>query len=545
MFNFFKKTNLKIFRRNIHTLMYTNNIEKVIGTSCINFIKKIYDNNIDDYNKTMKIRNEVNLNKKYGFRNDTKKIRESLWKIDEIPNNLKRRHVEITGPGNNKRMIINAFNSNANGYILDLEDSMTPSWNNIINAHHNINLAITNKLNIKKATDKEIKTYEITKLNPPTFFVRTRGLHMIEENLKFDNIPVPATIFDISTFLFRNAEYLLKQNKGPYLYIPKLESYEDAILINNIIYDCEKELSLPKGSVKVTCLIETYPAIFQTEEIIFALRDNIVALNCGRWNYLFSMIKSLGNQKVMNYRDELTMDKPFLESYVNQIVNTCHKRGILAIGGMSTFIPTNNKKKNEKILDIIIKDKEMEINRGCDGAWVAHPRLIDPIKKLFESKIDDNQINFLPENKLDLDNFTNFESSIVVTEKQLRKNINISLQYISAWLSGNGVVELNNLMEDLATSEISVFQIKQWLNSKHLIEKEPYNTSHNDEFYDLEKDKLNELIDDEFDKFLKNNQVMYTNKHFHKAKDVLKEYVFDNHKFLPDVGTKYLNLNFM
>ena len=187
--------------------------------------------------------------------------------------------------------------------------------------------------------------------------------------------------------------------------------------------DCEKELSLPKGSVKVTCLIETYPAIFQTEEIIFALRDNIVALNCGRWNYLFSMIKSLGNQKVMNYRDELTMDKPFLESYVNQIVNTCHKRGILAIGGMSTFIPTNNKKKNEKILDIIIKDKEMEINRGCDGAWVAHPRLIDPIKKLFESKIDDNQINFLPENKLDLDNFTNFESSIVVTEKQLRKNL--------------------------------------------------------------------------------------------------------------------------
>ena len=535
MFNFFRKTNLKKINRNIHTLKYTNNVEKILSTSCINFIEKIYNNNINDYNNTMKIRDDVNINKKYEFRNDTKNIRNSLWKIEDIPNNLKRRHVEITGPGNNKRMVINAFNSNANGYMLDLEDSMTPTWNNIINSHNNIHLAITKNLTDQKNTDQGIKKYKITNYNPPTFFVRTRGLHMTEHNLKFNNNPVPATIFDISTFLFHNADYLLKNNRGPYLYIPKLESFEDALLINNIIYDCEKVLSLPKGSVKVTCLIETFPAIFQTEEIIYALRDNIVALNCGRWDYLFSMIKSLGNQKVMNYRDELTMDKPFLESYVNQIVNTCHKRGILAIGGMSAFIPTNNKEKNKEILDIIIKDKEMEINRGCDGAWVAHPGLIDPIKELFESKITDNQINFLSEHETDLDNFTNFESSINVTEKELRKNINISLQYISAWLSGNGAVALNNLMEDLATSEISVFQIKQWLNSKHIIEN-------NDDFYDLEKDKLNEIINDEFNNFLKDNQVLYANKHFYEARDVLKEYVFNNHKFLPDVGTKYLNM---
>jgi len=536
MFNFFKKKSyLKKFSRNIYSFKNSTNVKKILNPSCINFIEKIYDNNIDDYNNVIKKRDYVNINNKYRFRNDTKKIRESLWKIDNIPDNLKIRHVEITGPGNNKRMIINALNSNANGYMLDLEDSMTPSWSNIINGHYNINLAVRKELKDKKMTENGMKVYSIKNYNQPTFFVRTRGLHMTEENLKFNNKSVPATIFDISTFLFNNAEYLLKNNMGPYLYIPKLESYEDALLINNIINDCENELSLPKGSVKVTCLIETFPAIFQTEEIIYALRDNIVALNCGRWDYLYSMIKSLGNQKVMDYRDELSMDKPFLESYVNQIVSTCHKRGILAIGGMSAFIPTNDKEKNKEILRKIYQDKELEIKRGCDGAWVAHPGLIDPIKELFESKMKDNQMHIIKETNYNDESFTNFESSMSVTELELKKNINISLQYISAWLSGNGAVAINNLMEDLATSEISVFQIKQWLNSRHLVQNDEHH-------YDLNNDKLNELIDNEFNYFLKSNQVMYANKHFYEAREILKEYVFNNHNFLPDVGTKYLNM---
>ena len=366
--------------------------------------------------------------KKYFFREDTAEIRNSEWKANELPNKLKNRNVEITGPGNSKKMIINAFNSHADGYMLDLEDSMTPSWYNVINGHHNIKEAARGELVDYKYDNKGnlIKKYEINNNNKlPKFFTRIRGLHMLEENVLVNDKPVPATIFDMATFMYHNAKYMIENNKGPYLYIPKLESYEDAKFINGLLNQTQTELSIPIGTTKVTCLIETYPAIFQTEEIIYALKDHIVGLNCGRWDYLFSMIKSLPKNHIMPYRDELSMDKEFLEDYVHQIVNSCHKRGILAIGGMSAFIPTSNAEENKKVLEKIKKDKITEIQRGCDGAWVAHPGLVKPIKELFVEKLNgsDNLIHYLPENRKKFNN-TPKESDFVILDNDLRKNIN-------------------------------------------------------------------------------------------------------------------------
>ena len=540
MFNLISKKIRYKSIRNIHYLKTTTNSKKILTPSCLNFIEKLTKNNIKSYDDCLQLRDQNNAKKNYSFRNDTKNIRDSEWVANEIPSNLSKRHVEITGPGNNARMVINAFNSGADGYMLDLEDSMTPSWFNIIDAHNNIKKAVRKELTDVKYDNNGniIKEYSIGDTQP-TFFVRSRGLHMLEEHVIVNNRPVPATFFDIGTFLYHNAKYLHKNSLGPYLYMPKLESYEEAQLVNQLIVDSQKMLSLPNGTVKVTCLIETLPSIFQTEEIIYALKDHIAALNCGRWDYLFSMIKSLGNDKILPYRDELTMDKPFLEAYVKQIVQTCHKRGINAIGGMSAFIPTNNPDKNKIILQKIIKDKELEIERGCDGAWVAHPGLVKPIKDLFENKLGrDNQIGMIPEGEVTEDmilDVTKVRDTIKLND--VNKNINIALQYISAWLDGNGAVALNNLMEDLATSEISVFQLKQWVSNKQNL-----NTIESSNL-ELDENIFIELLEKEYLKMVKSNQVEYAFRHYETAKDILREYVLEENNFLPDVATKYLNID--
>ena len=541
----FRKINKKhtlgrLTNRFIHYSKETTNTSKILTPGCLQFIEDIYNSNSSKYDEVIQLRKLNNEKKNFTFRDDTVDIRESDWRASKLPHNLQNRNVEITGPGNSKKMIINAFNSRADGYMLDLEDSMTPSWYNVINGHHNIKEAVRRKLvDYKYDEDNNlIKTYKINGGKLPTFFTRIRGLHMLEDNVTVDDKPIPATIFDMATFMYHNAEYLIKNNKGPYLYIPKLESYEDAKFINKLLTDIQNKLSIPIGMTKVTCLIETYPAIYQTEEIIYALRDHIVGLNCGRWDYLFSMIKSLPKNHIMPYRDELSMDKQFLENYVHQIVNSCHKRGILAIGGMSAFIPTGNVEENKKILEKIKKDKITEIERGCDGAWVAHPGLVDPIKQLFVDKLDGNNNLIHVQPKVNKKfNDTPKQSEFIILESDLRTNINISLQYISAWLSGNGAVALNGMMEDLATSEISVFQIKQWLNNREEILNDKNNLILDEETFDI-------ILEEEYNKFILSNQVSYANRNYELAKKILKEYVLSkDHGFLPDVANKYLNIN--
>ena len=526
--------------RNIHYLRKTGNIDKILTPGCLSFVNELYKDNIETYKECTELRKKMNMEKNYDFRKDTSSIRDSGWKVNTLPQNLQRRHVEITGPGNNAKMIINAFNSNANGYMLDLEDSMSPTWYNVINAHYNIKKAIRGELFDYKydAKGNLVKKYEIAQnTTHPTFFTRVRGLHMKEENVIVDGNAVPASFFDIGTYMYHNANYLVENNKGPYLYIPKLELYEEAKLINDLLVQTQNKLSIPIGTAKVTCLIETYPAIFQTEEIIYALKDHISALNCGRWDYLFSAIKSSNKGESLPYRNELNMKQPFLEAYVEQIVKSCHKRGILAIGGMSAFIPGNNKEKNDEILKKIINDKELEIKRGCDGAWVAHPNLVDPVKKLFEDNLkDNNQISFIPTNDIIKENLLPKIDNFIVLERDLRTNINISLQYISAWLSGNGAVALNGLMEDLATSELSIFQIKQWYKNEEEILND--NTGFN-----LTKENFEKLLDEEYLKMICDNEVDYASRNFELSKKIIKEYVYNDYDFLPDVANKYLNID--
>tara|TARA_B100000795_G_scaffold267130_1_gene251419 strand:+ start:1009 stop:4026 length:3018 start_codon:yes stop_codon:yes gene_type:complete len=380
-------------------------------------------------------------------RDDTLGIRNSEWQASDTPKDLQRRWVEITGPGNDAKMVINALNSSADGYMLDLEDSMTPTRDNIIQAHQNIREAVNGTLRVDK-----YKIHDVTK---PIMHVRPRGLHLPH----FDG--GSAMLYDICEFLEGSAHKMLDNGKQPCLYIPKLESYEEAQFVNSVIAECEATLGLKENLVKVTVLIETFPAIFQTDEIIYALKDRIVGLNCGRWDYLFSMMKSLPKHKFPD-RNTLSMSLPFMEAYVQQIVHTCHKRNIHAMGGMSAFIPSRD--NNEKILERVEKDKLLEIKRGCDGAWVAHPGLIEPVQNLFRQRLDENhQKAEHVDEPITQDLFPSNESGPFSKEAHA-DNMDVSAKYISAWLNGNGAVALNGMMEDLATAEIALAQIRNWSN---------------------------------------------------------------------------------
>lgn len=382
----------------------------------------------------------------FRFREDTEDIRSDQWKAAETPKPLQKRWVEITGPGNDAKMIINALNSKANGYMLDLEDSMSPTPYNIRKAHENIRGAVRGDLEFKTSE----KSYSLNKAIHPTFMVRVRGLHMSDH----------ATIYDVCEFLEHNGKQLYDEGRGPYLYIPKLETYEEAVFIDTLLKECEEHIGLPENSVKVTVLIETFPAIFQTDEIVYALRDRITGLNCGRWDYLFSMIKSLPDTAFPD-RSTLQMGLPFMEAYVRQIVNTCHTRDIHAMGGMSAFIPSRG--DNTEIFNKVKDDKMLEISRGCDGAWVAHPGLIESVQQLFEEHLgtDDHQKHMIPD-AVTAGELMPSQIDGPFSQECLRNNMSVASTYTQEWLSGNGAVAIDGLMEDLATAEISLAQLRNW-----------------------------------------------------------------------------------
>jgi malate synthase len=534
-----KKSTVPLSFRNLHV---TKNINpQLLTPGLIHFLDGLHDNHKEQYNSVLGKRKKLHDSGKYEYRLDTQEIREGDWKAANIPDNLQRRHVELTGPANDSKMVINAMNSSANAYMLDLEDSMSPLWKNVLSGHGNILPAVSGNLSYKKIQNNKLqKLYQITNEEFPTFLVRARGLHMLEHNVKdAQNSPISATLFDIGTFLYTSGKYLHDNGKGPYLYMPKMETYEDALLVNSIISQAEEKLGIPHGSTKVTALIETFPSIFQTHEIIYALKDRMVGLNCGRWDYIFSMIKCLGNKIEFPNRDLLTMDKPFMRSYVEQIVNTCHHRGIHAMGGMSAFIPTKNEDENREILDKISKDKVLEISRGCDGAWVAHPGLIGPIQKLFNDTLgSDNQVDiFNNGNELvSTESLQDLGDTIKYSDSVLRNNVSVSLQYLSAWLSGNGAVAINNMMEDLATAEISAAQLKNWI-----IQETKITFDISKDTYHLDSEVFDKILEEEFKNLQLTNQVQYSNRYMNTAKELLREYVNGDYKFLYQVANKQLN----
>jgi len=397
------------------------------------------------------------------FPSETEEIRKGAWKADPVPEDLQDRRVEITGPVERK-MIINALNSGAQTFMADFEDSHSPTWEGTIQGQINLRDAVDGTIEI---TGKEGKAYRLNE-KIATLIVRPRGWHLIEKHVLVDGEPISASIFDFGLYLYHNAKTLINKGSGPYFYLPKLESYLEARLWNDIFIASQNELVIPRGTIKATVLIETILAAFQMEEIIYELKEHMAGLNCGRWDYIFSYIKRF--TKVPGYlfpdRSEITMTSPCMRSYSLLAIKTCHKRETHAIGGMAAQVPIKGQPEaNERAFQKVRDDKTREAGDGHDGTWVAHPGLVPVALDIFNKLMP--KANQIGKKRNDIQ-VTREDLLLApqgrITETGLRTNINVGIQYMASWLSGNGCVAINHLMEDAATAEISRAQVWQWLH---------------------------------------------------------------------------------
>ncbi len=396
------------------------------------------------------------------FLAQTADVRRADWKVAPTPQDLQDRRVEITGPVDRK-MVINALNSGARVYMADFEDAHSPTWETTLQGQINLRDAIDGNIDF---TSPEGKRYT---LNDPvaTLIVRPRGWHLPEKHVLLDGLPIPGALLDFGLYCFHNARKRLDQGTGPYFYLPKLESHLEARLWNDVFRHAEETLNLPHGSIKVTVLIETILAAFEMDEILYELRDYIVGLNCGRWDYIFSFIKRFHSRPdfVLPDRAQVTMTTHFLRSYSHLLIKTCHRRGAHAMGGMAAQIPIkNDPAANEVALQKVRADKEREATDGHDGTWVAHPDLVPVAMEVFDKLMPSaNQLDRLREDvhitAPDLLAVPDGE----ITEAGLRNNVSAALHYMEAWLGGRGAVPIHNLMEDAATAEIARSQIWQWI----------------------------------------------------------------------------------
>jgi malate synthase len=398
------------------------------------------------------------------FLPETKTIRESEWTVAPLPADLLDRRVEITGPVDRK-MIINALNSGAKVFMADFEDSTTPTWENVIDGHVNLQDAVRRTITFEdKSSGKSYKLNE----KPAVLFVRPRGWHLEERHVLVDNKPISGSLFDFGLYTFHNAKELLARGSGPYFYLPKMESHLEARLWNDVFVQAENVLGIPKGSIKGTVLIETILASFEMDEILWELRDHSAGLNCGRWDYIFSFIKKFAADKdvVLPDRAQVTMTTHFMRSYSKLAVKTCHRRGVSAMGGMSAFIPIKSDPvANERALTQVRADKEREATDGHDGTWVAHPGLVPVALEVFNRVMPAaNQIGKqLTDYHATADDLLRVPEG-TISEAGVRQNVAVGLGYVEAWLRGIGCVPLFNLMEDAATAEISRAQLWQWVH---------------------------------------------------------------------------------
>ncbi|MGE0557780.1 MAG: malate synthase A [Burkholderiales bacterium] len=395
----------------------------------------------------------------------TQSLRESAWTIGKVPADLQDRRVEITGP-TDRKMVINALNCGANVFMADFEDSNAPTWNNMIEGQINLRDAIRRTITFRSPEGKDYRLAAKT----ATLLVRPRGWHLLEHHLLVDGEPVSGAIFDFALYFFHNAKEALAHDTGPYFYLPKMESHLEARLWNDIFAMAQRELGVPQGTIKATVLIETVLAAFEMDEILFELRDHCVGLNIGRWDYIFSCIKKFRSNKdfCLADRSQVTMTAPFMRAYALLLIQTCHKRKAFAMGGMAAQIPIKgDKAANDAALAKVRADKEREATDGCDGTWVAHPGLVGIAKEVFDKHMPGpNQVGRQrPDVKVTASDLLDFKPEAPITEAGLRNNISVGIQYIGAWLAGNGCVPVYNLMEDAATAEISRSQIWQWMRS--------------------------------------------------------------------------------
>ncbi len=399
------------------------------------------------------------------FLPETRRIRESAWTIGSVPHDLQDRRVEITGP-TDRKMVINALNCGASVFMADFEDSNTPTWENLIDGQVNLRDAVRRTVTFRSPEGKDYSLNDRT----ATLLVRPRGWHLPERHMLVDGEPVSGAIFDFALYFFHNVKALLASNTGPYFYLPKLESHLEARLWNDLFVAAQRELGVPQGTVKATVLIETVLAAFEMDEILYELRDHCVGLNIGRWDYIFSCIKKFRSNKnfCLADRAQVTMTAPFMRAYALLLVKTCHRRNAFAMGGMAAQIPIkDDEAANEAALAKVREDKVREATDGCDGTWVAHPGLVEIAKAVFDKHMPTpNQVSKTRDDvRVTAKELLDFQPEQPITEQGLRNNISVGIQYIGAWLAGNGCVPVYNLMEDAATAEISRSQIWQWIRS--------------------------------------------------------------------------------
>ena len=396
------------------------------------------------------------------FLPETRDIREGDWRIGAIPADLLDRRVEITGP-TDRKMVINALNSGARVFMADFEDATAPTWTNLVEGQVNLLDRWQNRLFYSDPASG--KHYALAS-DPAVLLVRPRGWHLEERHFRVEGAPVAGGLFDFGLYFWHNARAALAAGSGPYFYLPKMESHEEAALWSDVFAFAEARLGLDRGTIKVTVLIETIPAAFEMDEILHALKENIVGLNCGRWDYIFSYIKRLGrtSERLTPDRSAMTMDKAFLAAYSLKLVETCHRRGAFAMGGMAAQIPVKgDAAANEAAFAKVRADKLREARNGHDGTWVAHPALVPVAMEIFDDALDGpNQLDRRFDSGVSREDMLRLHDG-PRTEAGVRENIRVGIQYLAAWLDGRGAVPLYNLMEDAATAEICRTQLWQWL----------------------------------------------------------------------------------
>ena len=409
----------------------------------------------------------LNAGEHLDFRPETQEVREGDWSIGSIPEDLQDRRVEITGP-TDRKMVINALNSGARVFMADFEDSNVPTWDNMVTGQANLFDAVNRTIDF---TNPDGKSYKLED-EIATLLVRPRGWHLEERHVVVDGAPLAGGLFDFGLYVWHNARTLLDSGTGPYFYLPKLESHTEARLWNDVFQYAQDALRIDRGSIKATVLIETIPAAFEMDEILFELRDHIVGLNAGRWDYIFSIIKTFRARRDLELPDraQVTMTVPFMRAYTELLIKTCHDRGAQAMGGMAAFVPSRkNPEVNESAIEKVREDKRREATDGCDGTWVAHPDLVGVATEVFDDVLGDrpNQLHRRRDDVSvtaeDLQKFTVPDGAI--TEAGVRNNVNVALRYMESWLRGTGAVTIFNLMEDAATAEIARSQIWQWIRN--------------------------------------------------------------------------------
>jgi malate synthase len=513
-------------------------VDKVLTPKALDFLKALHH----EFDERRKVLLEARKKKQAGwdqgklpdFLPETNFIREGSWQASPVPECLHDRRVEITGPVDRK-MIINALNSGAKTFMADFEDSTSPTWNNIIEGQLNVMDAVSGTISYVTPT----KVYTLSE-TPAVLMVRPRGLHLDENHIAFESRPISAALVDFGLFVFHNGSTLAAQQRGPFLYLPKLENHHEARLWDDVFLFAEKYLGLTRGTIKATVLIETILAAFEMDEIIYELREHIAGLNAGRWDYIFSIIKKFKTNRafITPDRASITMDVPFMKAYAELLVKTCHKRGIHAIGGMSAFIPSKDEAINKTAFEKVKADKQREAMQGYDGTWVAHPHLVAVAQAEFDRVLKDsphqkhvlrNDVHVTAQSLLNLASAGNS-----VTETGIRTNINVALLYVESWLRGTGAAALHNLMEDAATAEISRAQLWQWLNHERitLCDGRPFNL---ELYLHLQEEEMAELIK-EFTAQGRDIQAL------HQAEEILNSLVLGNsfEDFLTTVAYQHL-----